>query len=118
MFYSELQLDRASHLRYSNRRDTQCLRWGMLFRKQPKALAQLAAASDAKLIPWKKAQCLFVEESERYTPVFLTPFSHYEKYLDAAVGHLFVGFEPDSETPIFAGTSTEDVRQLTSRSVW
>ena len=90
---------------------------GGVFRKQPEALAQLAAASDAKLIPWRNAQCLFVKDSEQYTPVFLTPFSQYVKYLDSAMGHLFVGFEPDSQTPIFAGPPTKDASQLVSRSV-
>lgn len=78
-------------------------------RKQPEELAKLAEGSEAQLVPWQKGRCLFVRDADLYMPLLLCPLSRYVKHLDATIGHIFMGIDPDTKAPIFAGTSIDFV---------
>eukprot|EP00210_Caulerpa_lentillifera_P000272 g265.t1 len=89
MFYSEFHLDKAEHIR-----------------NDPKRLETLAASPEAKLVPWTDSKCLFKTQknsSEPMSPLLLTPLSRFSPFLDRRVGNLFLGLDPDSRTPFFAG---------------
>jgi len=89
MFYSEFHLDRAEHLRADHNQ-----------------LEALGDSSEARLIPWLDSKCLFKKEGNStgvFVPVILTPLSKFRPFLNNTVGSLFLGLDPDSKAPFFAG---------------
>lgn len=89
MFYSEFHLDRAEHLRTDQNQ-----------------MEALGDSPEARLVPWMDSKCLFKKEGNStgvFVPVILTPLSKYRPFLNNTVGSLFLGLDPDSKAPFFAG---------------